>query len=124
METTTTAISLLSRNRFTALVRTAARTGLFLLVLIAFGASTLWAQDSPCGCVVIIDEETIDNDISTIEAAAASHSVLPDVLVNDDHPTENGNPPLHWNVHFPGDVVWLPTGQAEPPSITKMAPVV
>ncbi len=48
-------------------------------------------------CLLIIDEDTIDNDISTIMEAAASHGVTPDELVNDDHPTEVGNPWLLWN---------------------------
>jgi len=66
-----------------------------------------------CLCVVIIDEDTIDNDIKTIEAAAASHGIQPDRLVNDDRPTEVGNPWLRWNTLFPGDVVLLPAGQVD-----------
>ncbi len=64
-------------------------------------------------CLVILDEETIDNDISTIEEAARSHGVAPDYLINDDRPTEEGNPPLRWNTMFPGDVVLLPGGEAD-----------
>ena len=36
-----------------------------------------------------------------------------DFLVNDDMPTEVGNPPLRWNTMFPGDVVLLPSGQVD-----------
>lgn len=64
-------------------------------------------------CVVIIDEETIDNDIKTIEAAAAKHNVTPDYLVNDDRPTEGRNPWLRWNTMFAGDTVILPGGQVD-----------
>ena len=64
-------------------------------------------------CVVIIDEDGIDNDMRSIEAAAASHDVTPDFLVNDDRPTEVGNPPLRWNELFPGDIKLLPTGQVD-----------
>jgi hypothetical protein len=64
-------------------------------------------------CLVIIDEETIDNDIKTIEAAAASHNVEADWLVNDDKPTERKNPPLRWNEFFPGDIVIIPGGQVD-----------
>ncbi len=60
---------------------------------------------------LIIDEDAIDSDVSTIEAAAASHGVASDYLINDDNPVENGNPPLRWNQLFPGDVVKLPAGQ-------------
>lgn len=64
-------------------------------------------------CLVIIDEDTIDNDIKTIEAAAANHNVEADYLVNDDIPTEGLNPPLRWNTLFPGDIVLIPGGQVD-----------
>ena len=64
-------------------------------------------------CLVIIDEDTIDNGISTIQQAAADNNTLPDVLVNDDRPTEVGNPPLVWNELYAGDVVLLPAGQVD-----------
>ena len=68
--------------------------------------------DGPPGlCLVVIDEETIDNDIKTIEAEAESHGVEADFLVNDDNPLEDDNPWLRWNVLFPGDEVLLPGGQ-------------
>ncbi len=77
----------------------------------------------PAGiCLVIIDEETIDNDIMTIEDAAASHGVEPDFLVNDDMPTEHGNPPLRWNELFPGDVVLIPGGQVDDEGLFALPP--
>ena len=48
-----------------------------------------------------------------IENAAAGHGVTDDFLVNDDRPTEIGNPPLRWNELFPGDVVLIPTGEVD-----------
>jgi hypothetical protein len=63
--------------------------------------------------VLIIDDETIDNGISTIEMAAYDCGVEPDVLVNDNYPTEYGNPPLYWNVFCPGGEYWLPAGQCD-----------
>ncbi len=66
----------------------------------------------PAGaCVVIIDEDGVDNDMKNIELAAQARGVTPDYLVNDDRPTEIGNPWLRWNERFPGDIVKLPTGQ-------------
>ena len=123
METVVTTSPLFSPGWLTARVCVAARVGL-LLLFGAFGVSAALAQDTPCGCVVIIDEDTIDNGVSTIEAAAASHSVTPDVLVNDDHPTENGNPSLHWNVNFPGDVAWLPTGETQDEGLFFLPPTI
>ena len=67
----------------------------------------------PGVCLVIIDEDGIDNDMLTIEEAAYSHGVEPDYLINDDRPTEIGNPPFRWNELFPGDIVKLPTGQVD-----------
>jgi uncharacterized repeat protein (TIGR01451 family) len=64
-------------------------------------------------CLVIFDEDTIDNGMWSIEQAAASHGVTSDYLVNDDNPTEVGNPPLRWNTLFPGDIVLLPAGQVD-----------
>jgi len=52
-------------------------------------------------CLVIIDEDTIDDGILTIIQAAAANGVEADFLVNDDMPTEVGNPPLRWNTMFP-----------------------
>jgi hypothetical protein len=66
----------------------------------------------PCR-VIIIDEDGLDNDFHTVEQAAAGHGVEPDFLINDDKPTEIGNPPLRWNELFPGDIVKLPTGQVD-----------
>lgn len=67
----------------------------------------------PAGCLIIIDEDGIDNDMFTIEQAAWGHDVEPDYLINDDRPTEVGNPPLRWNTLFPGDIVLLPTGEVD-----------
>jgi hypothetical protein len=64
-------------------------------------------------CLLIIDEDTIDNGMSTIEQAAWNHGVTPDYLVNDDNPVEIGNPWLRWNTEFPGDIVLLPAGQVD-----------
>jgi hypothetical protein len=64
-------------------------------------------------CLVILDEDAIDNGTSTIERAAADHGVTPDFLVNDDDPSEVGNPPLRWNQLFPGDVALIPAGQVD-----------
>ncbi len=76
--------------------------------LLASFAGAALAQTSVC---LIIDEETIDNGISTIDQAAPSHGVDPDFLINDDMPTEVGNPPLRWNTLFPGDEILLPSGE-------------
>lgn len=64
-------------------------------------------------CLVIIDEDSIDNGTSTIEDAANSHNIDSDRLVNDDRSTEVGNPWLRWNTMFPGDVVLIPTGEVD-----------
>lgn len=64
-----------------------------------------------CACIVIIDDETIDNDISSIEQAANNHNVDSSWLVNDDNPVEYGNPWLRWNTNYPGDQVLLPSGE-------------
>lgn len=73
----------------------------------------LFVRVLPNNCLVIIDEDTIDNGISTIEAAAAALGVEDAYLVNDDRPTEVGNPPLRWNELAPGSVVLLPSGQVD-----------
>lgn len=64
-------------------------------------------------CLLIIDEDGIDNGMSTIEAAARRRGVTDAFLVNDDRPTEIGNPWLRWNTMYPGDVVLLPTGRVD-----------
>jgi hypothetical protein len=72
-------------------------------------------------CMVIIDEEGVDNDFLSVETAASYCGTLPDLLVNDqgtasssdlpmnstcssreldssnDLPVECGNPPFEWN---------------------------
>ena len=42
------------------------------------------AQD--CLSLLVIDDETLDNGISSVEWAAYQHSVTPEYLVNDDRP--------------------------------------
>src|SRR5687768_5058898 len=51
--------------------------------------------------------------METVEQAADSHGVTPADLINDDSPTEVGNPPLKWSDLFAGDIVKLPTGQSD-----------
>lgn len=65
------------------------------------------------GCMVIIDEDALDNGFQSVEQAAAALGVEPDYLINDDRPTEIGNPVLRWNELAPGDIVLLPTGQVD-----------
>jgi hypothetical protein len=72
--------------------------------------------------LIIIDEETIDNGRFSVEWFADMHGVAPDFLVNDDDPTEVGNPPLRWNVLFPGDVVVLPGGQVDEEGFFALPP--
>ncbi|MHC4992186.1 MAG: hypothetical protein ACYTGC_14535 [Planctomycetota bacterium] len=91
------------------------------LTLVAVGAlaASAHAQIATYPCdemqegltLLILDEETIDNGISTIEMAAYDCGVEPDYLVNDDMPTEFGNPPLYWNAYCPGGEYLLPSGQ-------------
>lgn len=80
-------------------------------------------------CLLVIDEEGLDNDFRSVEDAADAISdfngkpgfVEPDELINDNRPTESGNPPLLWNelvaAGLTGDVdgrmVLLPTGQVD-----------
>jgi len=63
--------------------------------------------------VLIIDGDTINKGISTIESAAESHGVKTEALVNEDQKTEDGNPVFYWNDNFPGDIVVIPGGQIE-----------
>lgn len=63
--------------------------------------------------MVIIDEDGLDNGISTVIEAAARLGVAPNYLVNDDRPVEMGNPPLRWSELFAGDIVKLPAGQVD-----------
>ena len=75
-------------------------------------------------CLLLIDEDTIDNNISTIEAKAAEHGETSDWLVNDDSPTETGNPPLRWNEFFPGDLVLLPGGEVQDEGMFTLPPCI
>ena len=86
--------------------------------------SNLDDDEGTCFELLIIDEETIDNDISTIEAAALSNSVLPDFLVNDNSPTKIGNPWLNWNIFHSGDIVRLPGGQTGDEGLFSVPPSV
>lgn len=82
-------------------------------LLWAVGALRVPIDQGECLGLLIIDEDTIDEDISTIIQAANDCNELPDVLVNEDHPTHFGNPPLHWNEFCPGGEYWLPAGQTQ-----------
>ena len=79
----------------------------------AVAAITFCPEEVPEQCVIILDEDAVDNGTSSIEQAAASHNVEPDWLVNDNNPVEIGNPWLNWNVFFPGDEVVIPSGQTQ-----------
>jgi hypothetical protein len=86
------------------------------------GKVTICSQPPVATCVVIIDEDTIDNDLLTVEQAAAMHSVAPDYLVNDDNPVEIGNPWLRWNTMFPGDIALIPGGQVDDEGLFALPP--
>ncbi|MGH7723924.1 MAG: FlgD immunoglobulin-like domain containing protein [Candidatus Eiseniibacteriota bacterium] len=73
--------------------------------------SVLCNECQRCLGVLILDEETIDNDIHSIEDAADDCSLQPDRLINDDRPREVGNLPFRWNTLCPGGIVTLPSGQ-------------
>jgi len=64
-------------------------------------------------CILIIDEDTIDNDMFSIEQRAGELGIESDELINDNRSTETGNPWLTWNTLSPGDVVLLPGGQVK-----------
>ena len=73
-------------------------------------------QISQGRCVVVIDQETIDEDIHTIEDAADAYpGVGPAKLVNEDRPTVPATPTpwLLWNEIGVGDMVLLPSGQVD-----------
>ena len=58
-------------------------------------------------CLVIIDEDTVDNGYPPFRRQPPGIGSTPDWLVNDNDPikgvpTEHGNPPLNWNDFFPG----------------------
>jgi hypothetical protein len=82
------------------------------------------------GCLLIFDEEAIDNDMKTIEAAADCFGVKPDWLVNDDRPTETSNPDLRWNELCAANpdseccMVWEPTGQEDDEGVFALPPVI
>ena len=78
-------------------------------------------------CVLIADEDFIDNDGHAVEQAAKFREVKPGKLVNDSGrrpsladpakkisvPTEKDNPWFYWNEFFPGDEVLLETGEVK-----------
>jgi hypothetical protein len=64
-------------------------------------------------CLVVLDEDTIDKGILSIEQAAWGHGVESDWLVNDHDPVEYDNPWLNWNLEYPGDAVLLPAGAVD-----------
>jgi hypothetical protein len=74
------------------------------------GVQTLCGPPTRIGDLVLVDDDVIDAGISTIEAAAQRLRVAPDVLVNDNHPVELGNPWLPWATLGAGDIVTLPMG--------------
>ena len=81
-------------------------------------------------CVVIIDENTIDNNISSIETAADARGTTSDHLVNDDAPFTPPltppavTPPLHWSsdLLIPGEEVLLPGGQVQDEGFFALPP--
>ena len=80
-------------------------------------------------CLVIIDEDTIDNNISSIETAADARGTTSDHLVNDDAPftppiTPAVTPPLHWSsdLLIPGEEVLLPGGQVQDEGVFALPP--
>ena len=79
-------------------------------------------EDTGAHCVVLLDQEAIDNTISTVVAAAASHNVTPQTLINDNSPTHGPNPWLYWNENHAGDIVQLPTGETGLESWFAMPP--
>lgn len=93
-----------------------------LRTLCSFTITITAPEPDPGVCLVIIDEDTIDNGISTIEQAAASLNVTSDYLVNDDMPTEGANPPLRWNDLAPGMHVLLPGGSVDDEGLFALPP--
>ena len=81
-------------------------------------------------CLVVIDEDTIDNNTSSIEDAAAVRGTTSDHLVNDDAPftppltPQNVTPSLHWNsdLFIPGEEVLLPGGQVQDEGVFALPP--
>ncbi|MEL7450698.1 MAG: hypothetical protein AAFN78_15900, partial [Pseudomonadota bacterium] len=69
------------------------------------------------GCLIIIDEDGVDNGMYTTEKAAQACGLgdRDDLLVNDNRPTEFGNPPLLWNeLVADGQCGALPTANIDP----------
>jgi hypothetical protein len=73
-------------------------------------------DDPPiANCLVIMDEDTLDDDMMVVQKFALKHGVTPQYLINDDIPTQGPNNWLRWSTLFPGDIavlpVPMPTGQ-------------
>lgn len=125
--------------------------GLGMVGVTAFEAHTInitgyVAQPDPGTCLLIIDEDFIDNNMDTIEEAAAMRipQITSDHLVNDDTPFEppldpfaippllNTTPPLRWNssgfypagnnYFLPNEMVLLDTGQVDDEGIFSLPP--
>lgn len=62
-------------------------------------------------CLLVMDEDSIDSDISTIKDAAQSKGISVNALINKNNPTQLGNPTFLWNTSYAGDIVTIPTGQ-------------
>lgn len=83
--------------------------------------TTTMPPTTPTACMVIIDEDGVDNGMTPVISAAATCGVQPNELVNDDQPTQVSNPPLLWNElvglgqcgppNGNGRLVLMPTGQ-------------
>ena len=74
-----------------------------------------WENDGVCdpepNCLVIMDEDTLDEDMRDVIFFADQNGVTPDVLINEDRPTTGANPPLRWNELGVGDIALIPGGQ-------------
>lgn len=75
------------------------------------GASDSESSSSSNSCILLMDEDSIDNDIPSIEQAAQSKGISVDALINKNNPTQQGNPAFLWNTSYSGDTVTIPTGQ-------------
>lgn len=66
---------------------------------------------SSSSCLLLMDEDSIDSDVSTIKDAARIKGISVDALINKNNPTQLGNPAFLWNTSYTGDIVTIPTGQ-------------
>lgn len=81
------------------------------LVQNSSGPSDSESSSSSSSCILLMDEDSIDNDIPSIIQAAQSKGISVDALINKNNPTQQGNPALLWNTSYSGDTVTIPTGQ-------------